>query len=381
MLAAGGGDGDSSDSSTDDAAQQREQAAAAGQSGGATRAHILRTRPRCSLLRRRGRPLSSLVSSISWLIRISWPGIVAWTGFMKGRHDSASLWAEATEGAPMGRVVLMRLWEALARLFSCGGYVEALGVCGCGEPVAACEPHVGLALGLDGASSLQSCVANWAGVAMRHCVSAAAGGGAEASGARWGERCGAPESRGELLDLVLVVLVFGRVESRGFVWLEDAVACGLLLRLERRVQQESARALWLCCRWVVGSRVGASVGGRMPAGRTGSGAGSDGVGETLTAPLAGTFSSSVSSPKRGASAAASLGERSELEELGGLCRALRRGMLVPRATTPPACRSRGDAALLLARSESAWLGERGGVARGAGLADLWRGWLPDGLGG
>ena len=81
---------------------------------------------------------------------------------------------------------------------------------------------------------------------------------------------------------------------------------------------ESARALWLCCRWVVGSRVGASVGGRMPAGRTGAGAGSDGVGETLTAPLAGTFSSSVSSPKRGASAAASLGERSELEELGGL---------------------------------------------------------------
>ena len=148
----------------------------------------------------------------------------------------------------MGRVVLMRLWEALARLFSCGGYVEALGVCGCGEPVAACEPHVGLALGLDGASSLQSCVANWAGVAMRHCVSAAAGGGAEASGARWGERCGAPESRGELLDLVLVVLVFGRVESRGFVWLEDAVAWRLLLRLERRVQQESARALWLCWR-------------------------------------------------------------------------------------------------------------------------------------
>ena len=72
------------------------------------------------------------------------------------------------------------------------------------------------------------------------------------------------------------------------------------------------------CWFLVGSRVGASVGGRMPAGRTGSGGGSDGVGETLTAPLAGTFSSSVSSPKRGASAATSLGERSELEELGGL---------------------------------------------------------------
>ena len=130
------------------------------------------------------------------------------------------------------------------------------------------------------------------------------------------------------------------------------------------------------CWFLVGSRVGASVGGRMPSGRTGSGADSDGVGETLTAPLAGTFSSSVSSPKRGASAAASLGERGELEELAGLWGALRRGMLVLRATEPPAWRSRGDAALLLARSESAWLGERGGVARGTELADLWRSWLP-----
>ena len=31
---------------------------------------------------------------------------------------------------------------------------------------------------------------------------------------------------------------------------------------------------------------------------------------------------------------------------------------------------------MLALSESAWLGERGGVARGAGLRDLWPGWLP-----
>ena len=130
------------------------------------------------------------------------------------------------------------------------------------------------------------------------------------------------------------------------------------------------------CWFLVGSRVGASVGGRMPSGRTGSGADSDGVGETHTAPLAGTFSSSVSSPKRGASAAASLGERGELEELAGLWRALRRGMLGLRATEPPAWRSRGDAALLLARSESARLGERGGAVRGTGLADLWRSWLP-----
>ena len=31
---------------------------------------------------------------------------------------------------------------------------------------------------------------------------------------------------------------------------------------------------------------------------------------------------------------------------------------------------------MLALSESAWLGERGGVARGAGLRALWPGWLP-----
>ena len=112
------------------------------------------------------------------------------------------------------------------------------------------------------------------------------------------------------------------------------------------------------------------MGGRMPSGKTGSGAGSDGVGETHTARSAGTLSSSVSSPKRGASAAACLGERGELEELAGLWRALRRGTLGLRATEPPAWRARGDGALLLARSESAWLGERGGVALGTGLVDL-----------
>ena len=125
------------------------------------------------------------------------------------------------------------------------------------------------------------------------------------------------------------------------------------------------------CWFLVGSRVGASVGGRMPSGRAGSGADSDGDGETHTAPLAGILVSSVSSPNRGASAAAGLGERGELVELAGLWRALRRGMLGLRATEPPAWRSRGDAALLLARSESALLGERSGAVRGTGLADLW----------
>ena len=118
------------------------------------------------------------------------------------------------------------------------------------------------------------------------------------------------------------------------------------------------------------------MGGRMPSGKTGSGAGSDGVGETHTTRSAGPLSSSVSSPKRGASAAACLGVRGELEELVCLWRALRRGTLGGRATEPPAWRALGDGALLLALSESAWLGERGGVARGAGLRDLWPGWLP-----
>ena len=47
-----------------------------------------------------------------------------------------------------------------------------------------------------------------------------------------------------------------------------------------------------------------------------------------------------------------------------------------RATDPPACRWRGDAALLLALSESALLGERTGEALGAGLIDRGRGTPP-----
>ena len=105
-------------------------------------------------------------------------------------------------------------------------------------------------------------------------------------------------------------------------------------------------------------------------GGAGSGADSkDGDGETHTAPLAGILTSSVASPKRGASAAASIGERGELVELACLWRALRRGLLGLRATEPPAWRWRGDAALRFARSESALLGERTGEALGAGLAD------------
>ena len=167
-MAASSGDGDSSDSSTDDATQQREQAAAAGQGGGTTRAHILRTRPRCSLLRRRGRPLSSLLSSISWLIRISWPGIVAWACFMKGRHDSASPWAEATGGASRRT---MGTWHgaALGRVFGVKDRAQAFrvsdGVLGTTR-----GPHVRLALRLQGARCAQASVAHWAGAAVRHGV-------------------------------------------------------------------------------------------------------------------------------------------------------------------------------------------------------------------
>ena len=95
MAASGGGRG-SSDSSTDDATKKSKKGAAAGESGSASRAHVLRSRLHCSLLRRRGRPLSSLVSSISWLIRFTWLGFFAWIGFVKYRHGAACPWAEAT---------------------------------------------------------------------------------------------------------------------------------------------------------------------------------------------------------------------------------------------------------------------------------------------
>ena len=65
--AAGDEGDDSSDSSIHDAAEESKAAAAARQGGGATRAHILRTRLRSSLLRRRGRPLRSLVNSLMWM--------------------------------------------------------------------------------------------------------------------------------------------------------------------------------------------------------------------------------------------------------------------------------------------------------------------------
>ena len=97
---------DSSDSSIHDAAKQGKAAAAARLGGGATHAHILRTRLRCSLLRRRGRPLSSLVISVTWLIGIAWRLSFGWLGFMEDCHGTTSPWAEATEGASRRRIVL-----------------------------------------------------------------------------------------------------------------------------------------------------------------------------------------------------------------------------------------------------------------------------------
>ena len=97
---------DSSDSSIHDAAKQGKAAAAARLGGGATHAHILRTRLRCSLLRRHGRPLSSLVISVTWLIGIAWRLGFGWLGFMEDCHGITSPWAEATEGASRRRIML-----------------------------------------------------------------------------------------------------------------------------------------------------------------------------------------------------------------------------------------------------------------------------------
>ena len=77
----------------------------------------------------------------------------------------------------------------------------------------------------------------------------------------------------------------------------------------------SCWTLEVVCWCLVGSKVGGASKGRMPSGRRGSGHGSDGVGETLTAPAAGPLWSSVASPKCGASTAAGLGVHGELEEL------------------------------------------------------------------
>ena len=66
-----GGGGGSSDSSTDDARDKNEQAAAARDSGGTAGAHILRARHTRAVRRRNGRPLSSLMDSILWLIRFA----------------------------------------------------------------------------------------------------------------------------------------------------------------------------------------------------------------------------------------------------------------------------------------------------------------------
>ena len=104
--AAGDEGDDSSDSSIHDAAKKSKAAAAARRGGGATHAHILRTRLRCSLLRRRGRPLRSLVNSMAWLTGITWRLCFGLLGFMEDSHGTTSPWAEATEGASRRRIML-----------------------------------------------------------------------------------------------------------------------------------------------------------------------------------------------------------------------------------------------------------------------------------
>ena len=131
----------------------------------------------------------------------------------------------------------------------------------------------------------------------------------------------------------------------------------------------AARSLTECL-CLKGSKVGASSGGRMRP-RCGGSDSRDGEGSTSTSPSAGPRRGSTStSPKRGTSAVACGPCWGELVGLAGGRRELWRLLSRLRETRPPVWRWRGEGTWLLARSESALLGERIGVALGAGLG--WR---------
>ena len=119
----------------------------------------------------------------------------------------------------------MRVWHgaALGRIFGIEGHAQALrvrdGVLGPTRGT-----RVRLALRLHVARGTQAGVAHWAGAAGRYGPSRAGGGGAMPARARWGQLCSAAEARCQLFDRVLVVLVPGWVEGRGFVRRDDVVA-------------------------------------------------------------------------------------------------------------------------------------------------------------
>ena len=119
----------------------------------------------------------------------------------------------------------MRAWHsaALGRMFSIEGCAQALCVSD-GVLGTARGPLVRLALRLHVARGAQAGVAHWAGATVRNGTGRAGRGGAVAAKARWGQWCAAAEARCQLFDRVLVVLVPGWVEGRGFVRRDDVVA-------------------------------------------------------------------------------------------------------------------------------------------------------------
>ena len=118
----------------------------------------------------------------------------------------------------------MRVWHgaALGRIFGVAGHAQALrvrdGVLGPTRGT-----RVRLALRLYTTRGTHAGVAHWAGAAGRYGPSRAREGGAMTARARWGQWCATAEARCQLFDRVLVVLVSGWVEGRGFVRRDDVV--------------------------------------------------------------------------------------------------------------------------------------------------------------
>ena len=149
-----------------DAEKKGKPAAAARLGGGATHAHVLRTRHRSSLLRRRPGPLSNLMTSFAWWNSFTWWNGFGWPSFVENSHGGASPWAEAAGGASRQRT--MRAWHgaALGRIFGVEGHAQALRV---SDSVLGTtrSPRVRLALRLHGARGAQAGVAHWAGATVR----------------------------------------------------------------------------------------------------------------------------------------------------------------------------------------------------------------------
>ena len=163
------------------------------------------------------------MNSFPWWNGFTWWNGFWWPSFVEYSHGSASPWAEAAGGASRQRT--MRRWHsaALGCMFRGEGRAQALCV-GDGSLGTARGSLVCLALRLDVARGTQAGVAHWAGATVRNGSGRAGRGGAMTARARWGQWCSAAEARCQLFDRVLVVLVPGWVEGRGFVRRDDVVA-------------------------------------------------------------------------------------------------------------------------------------------------------------